>query len=347
MNKKRFLWLTLFICTTVLLILWVIVLNFYRGYVKTPSHDLIGNSPASVSALRETGLPFSFLVVADTHSTQTAENLIESALKRGNSSFMVIVGDFVDKPDIWRHRFFLTEMTEEVKPPFPVFLVPGNHDIDYPPLKIKQENRRVTPKTYESFYGASNFNFIFNNCLFIMCGVDPQNPNTYLSYLSETLSKNGMNKIHIFVFIHFPPKGFADYIVSALPNEKEFVSLLASYKVTTCFLGHYHGYWRENRNGVNYIILGGGGGRLRNTQSGNFHHMLRINVAQDKIAEEIITTQRGINIHNWFEEWTFTRIFPILQNSVWLFYFILVILAAVSVYLFLIVVINASPRLSK
>ena len=152
---------------------------------------------------------------------------------------------------------FLNRDGERYKAAFSVFLVPGNHDIDYS-TKIKEEERRVTPEIYESLYGPRNFYFIFNDCLFIISGIDRRNPTGYLNYLRDTLSKRAAGKRHIFIFMHHPPKGVGIPGSFSLPNEEEFFSLLEIYKVTTCFFGDFHGYWRGQRKGTNLIVSGGG-----------------------------------------------------------------------------------------
>jgi len=319
------LWAILFIFSLTLTYLWWVVIEFYRDYQSIPPHHLIGNRPSAVAALKERSFPFSFLVIGDTSGSETAETLMEMALKKDKPSFMVILGDFVKKPDIWNHRFFLTEMTVEINPPFPVFLVSGNHDIDYTGSKIKGSDRRVTPEIYESLYGARNFDFIFNDCLFIICGVDMRFPDFYLDYLRETLNHKGKGRKHIFVFIHYPPKGLAEHIEGSLPipREEEFFTLLEDHKVTACFFGDYHGYWRGQRKGVN-LIVSGGGGRLKRSQPewGKFHHILKITVEPQKFVEEVITIQEQFELEDAFEEWVFTNIFPVLGTSAKVYYLI-------------------------
>ena len=124
----------------------------------------------------------------------------------------------------------------------------------------------MTPEMYESLYGARSFDFVFNDCLFAILGVDPRNPAGYLDELRNTLNQRGNNKKHIFVFVHYPPKGLAEYIEASLPIEKQFFSLLDGYRDVTCFFGDFHGYWRGRRNGVNLIVTGGGG-RLKGSRS--------------------------------------------------------------------------------
>ncbi|MGQ9846754.1 MAG: metallophosphoesterase family protein [Bacteroidales bacterium] len=296
------------------------IIKYYRAYQSLPSEHLVGNKNSNVQKLEKEGFPFSFLVIGDIERSEKGEVLIKKALKNGRFSFLILLGDVVRKPDIWEHRFFLTDMVTEIKPPFPVFIVPGNHDIDYTSKKIKHNERRVTQKVFDFLYGARSFDFIFNHCLFILLEVDPRNPNGYLNYLHEVLAKKGEGKKYIFVFIHFPPKGFGA-LKDFLPNEDQFFSILERYKVTTCFFGHYHGYRRGQRKGVN-LVVAGGGGRLKKTQSewGKFHHILKVSVDEHIISENLIVLEKGIYFEKSFENWVFTHLFPIVEDRGWILY---------------------------
>jgi hypothetical protein len=308
---------------------WVLI-NHYQKYINMSLHPRVGIKPSTVAALREHGLSFSFLVIGDLHSSEIGENLIEIASQKGSPSFMVILGDFVRHPDVWHHRFFLMEMTQHINPSFPVFLVSGNHDMDNPPLKIEQSEDRVTPEIYESFYGPLNFDFTFNNCLFIICGFDRKDQYSYLGYLRDTLIKKGEGKKYIFVFIHVPPKGLFKNIDTLSPQESELYSLLETYKVTTCFFGHRHGYLRIQRNGVNYIISAGGGGTLRGEDFSKekFHHILRVNVEREKVTEEIMPIMKITSVESLYEEWFFTRLLQIIKK-IKVFLYVLSILFSV------------------
>jgi len=319
-GRKRIFWLFNLLLSLLLGGLLIIAIGFDRDLKRIPPDHRIGNRESNVKGLKEKGFPFSFLVIGDTQGSQRGEDLIKLALRNGQYSFMIHLGDFVKKPDRWDHLYFLTEMTTEVKPPFPVFLVPGNHDIDYTAVRIRDRERRMTREGFDSFYGARSFCFVLNQCLFILTEIDPQNPDGYLNYLKGVLSTKGEGRKHIFVFIHYPPKLF-EYIHDFFPKEEEFYSLLESYKVTACFFGHYHGYWRGQRNGINYIIAGGGG-RLKETQSewGKFHHILKITASPNGVTEEMIALQEGFSIEDLFEERVFVHLLPALQGRVWILY---------------------------
>lgn len=334
MKRKARLSLIFSILFFILVYLCWYAIDSYRDYQNTPKDHLIGNKASNVRALKEKGFPFSFLVVGDTHNREMAESLMKSALREKSYSFMIIVGDFVKQPDIWDHRFFLTEMTTEIKPPFPVFLVAGNHDIDYTSLRISEKKRRVTPEVYESFYGARNFDFTFNQCLFIICDIDPKNQTGYITFLRDVLFKKSEGKKYIFVFIHYPPKGVPDDNDAGLPNEDEFFSLLETYKVTTCFFGHYHGYGRGQRRGVNLIVSGGGGGHLKESKSpwGKFHHILKVKVDQNIITEGMITHPEKFSIEDSFEGWVWDSLFPMVENKGWILYILVIIFLSSGIY---------------
>ena len=321
-SRKALLWLVLSILFLSLAGVSLLVIKFHRYVHDIPSEHLIGNKTSSVRALEEKGLPFSFLVIGDTHLSSRANALIEKALKTGPSSFMIILGDFVTKPDIRYHRYFLTEMANEMKSSFPVFLVPGNHDIDYSSSEVRQRERRVTWEVYESLYGPRNFSFTFNGCLFIICGIDSNDPSGYLNYLRNILSKDGKGKRHIFIFEHHPPRVVGEAGSFSLPNEEEFFSFLETYKVTTCFFGDYHAYWRGERRGTNLIVSGGGGGRLKNWQPewGKFHHIMRITVGEDMTSEEMIILKGVVFPWSELRKWVFVHLFPILKDRDWILY---------------------------
>ncbi len=333
LKRRSVFWLLSAVLSLLCSGLLIIPIGLLRDGEKIPSEHLIGNRVSNVNALREKGFPFSFLVIGDTHNSNRATALIGRALKEGDCSFMVILGDFVSYPDIRQHLFFLKKMTKEIKPLFPVFLVPGNHDIDYA-SKIKQKERRVTPEIYESLYGARNFDFIFNDCLFILCGIDPKNRTSYLDYLRDTLSHKGNGEKNIFVFMHHPPKGVAKAGSFSLPNEEEFFSLLEAYKVTTCFFGDYHGYWRGQRRGTN-LIVSGGGGKIKSWQPiwGRFHHILRITVDENTISEGMmILPGEVLSLSGTLKKWTFVHLFPMIQQKGWVLYVITLLFLCWGIY---------------
>jgi len=334
--KKKWLIAIIIFFSVSFLVLFII--NFYNAYEVSSLNYPIGNKDLSLKALKEKGLPFSFLVMGDTHLSHTANYLMKKALKTGEASFMIILGDIVNKPDIRYHKLFLKTMALDIKPSFPIFLVPGNHDIDYD-SKIK-EKYRVSSKVYEKLYGAMNFDFVFDECLFIICGIDPKNPKEYLNYLQNTLSNNWRGKRYIFLFIHHPP-GMIGAGSFPLPNEEGFFNLLNEYPITGCFFGDYHTYWRGQWRGKNLIVSGGGGGRLKNYQPlwGKFHHVMKITVDHDLITENIIISEgEGIALFWRLKKFLVINLFPLLDGRLWIGYILAIIFLSCGIYSILMVI---------
>jgi predicted phosphodiesterase len=316
---KRCAWFLGLVLSVAGVVVSIAVIQIEKDYRHIPSQHPIGNRTALAQGLKEKGFPFSFLVISDTHNDGNAYALLKEMVTGTDASFLIHVGDAVSAPDIWMHRYFIKKMTEDIKPPFPVFLAPGNHDIDYGFQRVP-ENQRVSPELYRSLYGATSFDFAYNNCLFILCGVDLKKPDTLVDDLRGVLSKKAEGKKHIFVFIHYPPRA----VISGFdfPREQEFLSLLKTYKVTTCFFGHYHGYHRNQINGTNMIVLGGGGGSLKRWQSnwGKFHHGLKITVGEDTLTEDIMVLQKEVFFHHSVKWGIVVGILPLVQNRVWMVY---------------------------
>jgi predicted phosphodiesterase len=294
MKRKGLLWVVFTFLFLSLTGFSGLMIKFHREYRKVPSGHFIGNKMASLRALKEKGFPFSFLVLSDTHLSSGAMTLIRKALKAGDYSFMVILGDIVNRPDIRYHDFFLNRMTQEIRIPFPVFLVPGNHDIDLF-SDTKRVDRRVTPEIYESLY---------------------------LRHLRDSLSTKGDGKRYRLIFMHNPP-GIIGAASFDLPKQDEFLNLLKTYRVTTCFFGDYHAYSRMWREGTNLILSGGGGGHLRDYQPewGKFHHIMRITVDENSISEGMIVL-RGAEIDFFWtlKRWIFIRLLPSLNKNAWVLY---------------------------
>lgn len=318
-NKRRFLWLLSFIFSIIGVVVCMMTVRVNWDYQKPLSPHQIGNKPAFVEQVKEKGFPFSFLLISDTHNDERAYVLLKQMVKGSDASFMIHVGDAVSSPNLWMHRYFLRKMVEEVQPPFPVFFAPGNHDIYYG-FQAVPEDRRVTERVFESLYGSRSFNFTYNHCLFILCGVDLKRPEGMVDDLKSVLSKQAAGKKHIFIFLHFPPSA----VIPGFPffREKEFLSLLDSYKVTACFFGHYHGYRHLQAHGTNMIVLGGGGGNLKSWQSdwGKFHHGLKVTVTEDSLTEDIMTLPKQVIFHHSFRWWIVVDVLPLIQNQIWIVY---------------------------
>ena len=280
----------------------------------------VGNRPAFVEQLKEKGLPFSFLVISDTHNEENGYALLENDPEKKRCLLydprwgygecpqrMACIGIFWSG---WQGRsslLFLSSLLQEIT----------MSTTDFRGLR---KVRRVTPEVYRSLYGAMSFDFTFNNCLFILGAVDLKKPEAFVDDLRNVLSAKAAGKKYIFLFLHFPPSAVAP--TSYFPREKEFLSLLESFKVTSCFFGHYHGYRRRQINGTNLIVVGGGGGPLKSWQSewGKFHHAMQVTVGENGVTEDMMVLKKVGPYRHSLKWRIMVDILPLIEGRVWIVY---------------------------
>ncbi len=141
---------------------------------------------------------FSFAIIGDTKGRGTFEEIAKK-LGKENISFAVDLGDFVRKGTEYYHAWFRAEYATEINFPFPMFVVPGNHDVDPARFSIHR---------FEELYGPTIFSFPYQGCLFVFLRIlpKPYSIEPSLKFLNKLVSENP-SKIyrHIFVFMHIPP----------------------------------------------------------------------------------------------------------------------------------------------
>jgi len=161
----------------------------------------------------------------------------------------------------------------------PFFPVPGNHDS---PDGLLDEFIQYSgaPAAHYSFdYGSTHF-VVADSHL-------GELPKRELAWLDADLSATSQPlKI---VFLHYPPfdPDGSDYILRQ--GNDEFMALMQKHSVSHVFAGHIHAYAQEMRDGVNYIITGGGGAPLYTTShSQAFYHYLRVTIDGVEVGVEIV-----------------------------------------------------------
>mgnify|MGYP001195667210 CR=1 FL=1 len=233
---------------------------------------------------------FSFGVVGDTRSFGTYER-ISAQLSEEPLSFIVILGDFVQKGTFGEHQFYRCEMGEPIYFPYPVFHVVGNHEL----------GRGFELSDFEKTYGSSNFSFSYRGHLFILLRTlpTPHPAQETLAFLEQELSTKRRLHDKVFVFTHIPPVESPAFPARPLEDAETFVELFEKYQVDYIFSADYHGHSRLEVNDVNYIITGGGGAHLKRSNIyGNFHHAMVIKVKGDAVSEHILQ----VDEHEEFED---------------------------------------------
>jgi len=254
---------------------------------------------------------FKFLVFGDSRGSDSPfsnlrgsffvwNKIIKQAIKK-NVSFMIDIGDLINSGKFLEY-LRLNKQIKKIKY-IPFYPVIGNHEI---------RNRKGT-KYYRKFFGPTYYYFIYKKCLFVILDNSNGNlPLNSLNFLKEVFEK--YKNLKKFVFLHkplFDPREDSNYVMEDKKQRNELIKIFKYYKVDTVFSSHIHGYFDFIKNGVRYIITGGGGARLR-VENGFYHAIL---VEPDKNKYEVIKINPSP---------TFSWIFKLLFNVI-IIYFILIL----------------------
>jgi hypothetical protein len=160
----------------------------------------------------------------------------------------------------------------ELKVPF--FYIPGNHYI----------TNKVMEEKWQELFGVTYYHFRYKDVLFLCLNSEDNYrgagrgtiDDDQYDYIEKTLSENQDVKWTL-VFLHQP--------LWIQENSKRWkdVEMLLENRPHNVFAGHYHRYWKSERNNGKYIALAttGGGSRLRGTRYGEFDHVVWVTMTEE------------------------------------------------------------------
>jgi len=248
----------------------------------------IAQTPDHYPSLHRYGQSFRFVVLADNRpGPMTVEQ--PEAYKRNireinllQPDFVIIVGDLIrgytsDRRLIEAQWEEFDHVTGQFQMPY--FQVVGNHDV------WDEQSEQI----YQQRYGKLFYSFSYKNAHFIMLNSEDQDSvnnivGDQLEWLKKELETH-QDKV-IFVFLHKPlwAYRFSNWNAEVHP-------LLARYGVHTVFAGHWHLY-RDlgERDGVRYIVTGGGGAPLDpgGFLKGGFFHFLHVTVQDTSVTIAVV-----------------------------------------------------------
>lgn len=226
-----------------------------------------GNSPT----------PWVFDVIGDNRGNDSEYRQLVKMMVADKPSFIVNVGDLTLLPGLGITKF--RERSAPIRCPY--LFCPGNHDINN-----DNESGYLRwwgqPGLYYSFqFGGLNF-IILNSENFV-----ENTPATekQIAWLKGELDKPGMKV----VFLHRPI--YANKYHSPLTDEvrSRLHELFKAGGAAVVFQGHDHTYSRENHDGIEYIVTGGGGAPLVTSwREGGFYHYVRADVGDSEITLRVI-----------------------------------------------------------
>lgn len=128
-------------------------------------------------------------------------------------------------------------------------------------------------------------------------------------WLERELKDSSERGDRIFVFIHrplFPVKKHIGSSMDKFPEERNALhKLFKKYGVYAVISGHEHLYHYMEKEGIRYIISGGGGKKLYGSkEEGGFHHFLLFKIQKGKIHYSVVRIdEKRENIHSFLNNW--------------------------------------------
>lgn len=231
---------------------------------------------------------FRFVVYGDTRDGHDVHRKLVALILAQKPDLVLQTGDLVHRGDddsLWK---IYDEITSTMRHKIPVYPARGNHDVG----GTGYEKRVTAP-----FTSGNRLYYSFNKdaCHFI--GLDnfsPYGPDSaQYRWLDQDLAAAQKKAAHIFVFFHEPPYSIGAH-GSNLDIRKTLCPLFVKYGVRAVFCGHDHIYYRTRRNGITYVVSGGGGaplypcdpnkGAIEGDKWESVHHILVCDVDGDTIT---------------------------------------------------------------
>ena len=241
----------------------VVILGLAACFPRTPP---VAPSPR-VSAPQGTGLSpaaagtlLRFVVYGDTRDGHDVHADIVSKVLAAEPAVVLQTGDLVhhaDAADEWAKFDHITAALRERVPYYPAR---GNHDVG---VKSYYEARVTQPilsgnKLYYSFE-KGNVHFVT---------IDTQQPleagSTEYAWLDDDLAKAHVAGRFIIPFFHKAIFSIGPHSLEGDVRGLRLIlhPLLRKHGVTLAFEGHDHLYYRTRRDGITYVVTGGGGAPL-------------------------------------------------------------------------------------
>lgn len=203
---------------------------------------------------------FEFVVYGDTRTRHDVHRKVVAAvLEHSHPDFVVHTGDLVSDggdPALWPIFF---DIERDLLRKVAFFPALGNHE-------------RHSRDYSDFLQAAPYYSFNWGNAHFVILDTDlgtaapsELGRQTYwkeqTDWLASDLEKN-QKATFLFVAGHHPPMTAVSNRQGDNPHMIALVPLLEHYHVTAAFFGHDHNYQHYLKNGIHYVITGGGGAPL-------------------------------------------------------------------------------------
>jgi serine/threonine-protein phosphatase CPPED1 len=218
--------------------------------------------------------PFHFLILTDPQMGMYANNadfvrdaanyeFAIATVNRLKPGFVIVLGDLINKTgDPEQIREFL-RITKKMDPSIPLYLLPGNHDVDATPTgESLAAYRKNIGKDYYSFRAGPVYGIVLNSTLIHSpqkAEDEFQKQAAWVTEELETAKKSGASQIIVFQHhAYFATEAKEPDSYSNIPLERRMpmLALLHANNVRYVFAGHSHRCSAGKDGDLEMIITG-------------------------------------------------------------------------------------------
>lgn len=231
-----------------------------------------------------------FAVYGDSRDGHRVHGKIADLIVKARPDSVFHTGDMVRRGSEPKHWEKFNEITAQMRANSEFFPVLGNHDLG---LDLFSRN-------FPGLQGRTWYSTRKGTVLFIVLDTNtslrPGSPQ--YGWLVSQLESGAAGKPAFTVVIMHHPVLSTGQHPENVELGRALVPLLDMHNVDVVFSGHDHNYERSYRNGVHYIITGGGGAELRGRARSNpfsrefhmVHHFCLVSVSGEEMRIEVRDT---------------------------------------------------------
>ena len=232
--------------------------------------------------------PFQFAVIGDSRDGEKVYPRLIGRILDRKPDFIVHLGDMISRPDVkeW-NQFF--NLSSPITVPF--FPVAGNHDVG-----MTSKGEEMYHKQFLLPGGKAHYSFKAGQGFFIILNSEKGKgriSDEQWHWLKELMEP--LNPTFKLAFLHRPLFLPADSFkrgntMDKYPSDRDQLhEFFVKSKMNAVFAGDDHRYDRREKDGVLYIISGGGGAPLNPfKEKGGYYHYVWVSIQTDRMEGEVV-----------------------------------------------------------
>jgi len=276
---------------------WVrgLLLFGFALLISSSSHaESIRKVTQSIQQVQSLEPSFQFAMIGDSRDGEKVYTQLMKRILKRKPHFFIHLGDMIPKPHEkeWQAFFEISKMVD-----FPFFPVAGNHDVG-----TTGPGEEMYRKQFSLPEGKTYYAFQSGDILFAILDSEKGKGRILKEQWSwlESLLSSSKKELKL-VFLHrplFPPVDSlkTGRAMDKYPHERDSLhQLFLKTKVKAVFAGDDHRYDRNKRDGILYVISGGGGAPLTSfKERGGYFHYLWISAENGRMKGEVVDVENQI-----------------------------------------------------